>query len=185
VVETCIQTGPGGVTVVHLYEALVKSEAALIGLPLFVIAQVLVWQFLPERQKGVLFLVMVAAGSYAAVAALLAGPLGIPVVWHVWTSLPAFAFGTVAYMHLYFGIDRSLSMRTLGELVKSETGSLSRAQLSGVYPAEDMVQRRIDVLAAKGLLAREGSSYRCTPKGRLLVRAALAGKRLYALEVTG
>ncbi len=172
-------------TAVHLYEALGKSTAALIGLPLFVLAQVLVWQCLPARNKGVLFLVLVAGISYAAATVFVSCALGIVFNGHVCTSLPAFAFGVVAYMHLYFGIDRSLSLRVLGELAESETGSLSSVELGRVYPAEDMVQRRLDVLEAKGLLRREASVYQCTPRGRMLARFALAGKWLYGLEASG
>lgn len=167
-----------------LYHELLPTAPALAAFPVFLLVHLIVWQFLPAPRKGVVFLVLIASIAYLAASAV-AWRYGLPPLAHGWVSLPVYAFLVVFYMHLYFGIDRSLSVRILGELVKAENGTLSLAELDRVYSPADMVARRIDVLVDKGHLAEQGGIYTCTPFGRFLVRLALLGKRLYALRHTG
>jgi hypothetical protein len=161
--------------------SLAPAFPALVAFPLFLGVHLTLWQVLPRNRKGVLFLVISAAVAYVAVCALGIPPLAA----HVFTSLPLFAFLVVFYMHLYFGIDRSLSIRMCGELAQSPSGVLTMAELDAVYSARDMVARRLEVLVEKGLLARRDGIYACTPRGQFIVRLALLGKRIYALDATG
>jgi len=162
-------------------ESLWLAAPGFLALPVYLLVHLVVWQVLPPRRKGVLFLVLTAAAAYAAV--VLAWPESV--LAHGFTSAPLFACEVVLYMHLYFGIDRSLSVRMLGELVESGEGRLSLDELNRRYSARDMVERRIAVLVDKGLLELEDGRYRCTPKARIPIVFALAGKRVYGLDATG
>lgn len=162
-------------------ESLWLAAPALVALPLYLVIHVLLWQVLPQERKGVLFLVLTAACAYFATAALWPDRM----ILHAFTSLPLYAFEVVLYMHLYFGIDRSLSVRMLGELVRSGQGSLTLAELNRRYEARDMVRRRVDVLERKGILEKQGDRYVCTARGRMLARLALLGKAVYGLRATG
>jgi hypothetical protein len=145
-----------------------------------------VWQWLPRPRKGVLALVVCALVSYVVSATGCAFVLTLPLPAHVWTSLPLYAFLIVFYMHLYFAVDRSLSVRTLGELAKSRDGFATYGELDILYPRQDMIERRVEVLRSKGLLTlTDGNAYACTARSRFLVRLALVGKRLYNLHTTG
>jgi hypothetical protein len=162
-------------------EALWQTAPALAALPVFLAVHVALWQVLPRDRKGVCYLVLTASAAFAAV--LVFWPAPVPA--HAGVSLPLYAFEVVLYMHLYFGIDRSLSVRMLVELLESETGSLTREALNRKYAPHDMVQRRAAVLLAKGLIEEKGNRYVCTARGRILVRLALAGKAVYGLRATG
>lgn len=158
-----------------------QAAPAMVALPLYLVIHVALWQVLPRPRKGVFFLVLTAAIAYTAVVAV--WPAGF--LDHVFVSVPLFAFEVVLYMHLYFGVDRSLSVRMLGELVKSGEGFLTLEDLSRLYPADDMVARRVAVLVDKGLLELTDHRYTCSARGRFLVSLALAGKALYGLRTTG
>ena len=164
-------------------DSLTPVWPAVLGFPVFLIMHLLLWQFLPQKRKGVLALVATSAASYI-IACGYFGPADLGN--HIWTSLPLQAFLTVFYMHLYFGVDRSLSVRILGELSKSPGEVVSFEKLDDFYPKRDMIERRVQVLAEKGLLdANADGSFSCTAKGRFLVRLAMLGKRLYNLSATG
>ncbi|WP_320178451.1 hypothetical protein [Roseovarius pacificus] len=163
------------------HAVLQQAAPALIALPLYLVIHVAVWQVLPRERKGVVFLVLTAAVAYGAVLFFWKAP----VLGHLWVSAPLYAFLVVLYMHLYFGVDRSLSVRMLGELVKSGEDFLAMDELNRRYPAGDMVARRVAVLVDKGLLVKDGERYVCAPRGRFLVRLALLGKAVYGLRATG
>lgn len=156
-----------------------------IGFSAFLILHVLVWQWLAPARKGVAVLLLVALVSYLASVTACEFIAHLPVSQHLWTSLPLFAFLVVFYFHLYFGVDRSLSIRILGELARSESGFITLAQLDAMYPKRDMVGRRVEVLLRKGYVKAHDGTYSCTPSGQVLVRLALLGKRVYNLRATG
>ncbi len=159
---------------------------ALAGFAAFLILHVLVWQWLASTRKGVLALVICALVCYVVSVIGCAVVLTLPLRVHLWTSLPLFAFLIVFYFHLYFAVDRSLSIRILGELAKSSNGFATHCELDAVYPRQDMIERRVEVLRSKGYLtATDGNTYACTARGRFLVRLALLGKRLYNLRTAG
>jgi hypothetical protein len=159
---------------------------ALTGFTLFLVLHLLAWQWLASKRKGVVALVTISAASYALATVIAAMWFSLPPLVHVWTSMPFHAFLTVFYMHLYFGVDRSLSVRILGELSKAPGTVVSFSDLDAFYPKRDMIERRVQVLVEKGLLRMgDDGAYTCTPGGRFLARLAMLGKRLYNLDATG
>lgn len=169
-----------------LSDAAWLSLPALLGLVLFLAGHLLVWQWLARGRKGVLTLLAVAIPAYLLSTVACAVVWHMPVTAHFWTTAPCYAFLVVLYFHFYFAIDRSLSIRILGELARSESGTLSLADLDSVYPKADMIARRLAVLEEKGVLAQPSPGfYVCTQKGMTFVWFARFGKRLYNLDATG
>jgi len=151
----------------------------------FLVVHIAAWQVLAPERKSVALLSTLALAAYPASIVFCEFVFDLAVWQHLWTSLPCFAFLVVVYFHFYFGVDRSLSIRILQELVESDTGFVTLEQLDAVYPKQDMVSRRVAVLLDKGYLEPRDAAYACTPRGRVLVRLALLGKRLYNLSATG
>lgn len=155
------------------------------GFALFLLLHFAAWQMLPKKGQGVLALVVLA---FISLAALTAGAWRMspgPLIEVMATSGPLYAFLVILYFHFYFAVVRSLSVRILGELSVTESGSMTPAELDAVYPKRTMVAERLDVLVRKGYLVCSGDQYQCTAKGRCLVRLALRGKKLYHLDATG
>jgi hypothetical protein len=156
-----------------------------VGVLAFLALHTIEWQFLPRARKGTFMLSLTAVVAYALVAGAAYGLCGLAVPRLVWTSGPVYAFLVMLYFHFYFGLDRSVSVRILGELVQAPDGRLSLAELDRVYPKRAMVTSRMDVLVAKGHVEVERGRYRCTPKGLRYVWFARIGKRLYNLDASG
>ncbi len=155
------------------------------ALALFLVLHVVFWQFIPQPRKGTL-----ALSATALLAYLVNGVAdwlwaGFSPATLLWASGPVYAFLIMLYFHFYFGVDRSVSVRILGELVRAPGGRLTPEELDAVYPRRQMLERRLGVMVEKGHIVREGDGYRCAPKGIRLVRLALLGKRLYNLDATG
>ena len=130
-------------------------------------------------------LTAIALAAYPASVVFCEFVFDLSVSQHLWTSLPCFAFLVVLYFHFYFGVDRSLSILILQKLAESDTGFVTLEQLDTVCPKQDMVSGRVAILLKSGYLEPSDAAYSCTPRGRILVRLALLGKRLYNLSATG
>ncbi len=159
---------------------------ALGALTSFLVLHLALWQLLPRPHKGTLALSLTALAAYVLLGGAAALWLeGTTFSGLIWSSGPVYAFLVMLYFHFYFGMDRSVSVRILGELAQAATGRLTMSQLDGVYSKRGMIRLRLDVLVAKGHLELVNGCYQCTPKGRRLVRFALAGKKVYNLDITG
>jgi hypothetical protein len=89
------------------------------------------------------------------------------------------------YLHFYVGIDRSVSVRILGELIKARNRRLSLKELEAIYTREDMFKPRIELLVDKKWLIQRDGNYHCTAKGKYISMLAIYLKKLYSLESTG
>jgi len=94
-------------------------------------------------------------------------------------------FLAVLYFHFYYGVDRSVSVRTLGALACAPGQSLTPNELQAVYPKEEMIHRRLGIMVEYGWILKRGGSFQCTEKGRQLARVARLGRRIYGLDATG
>ncbi len=168
-----------------LYRAELGVATAAVAWLVFFVFHLAAWQTMPRPRKGVMTLVLAGSCGYCLVMASGMTFLRLPMLDTLWISGPCFALFLIMYMHLYFGIDRSVSIRILGELACSPTGALTLDALDKVYSRDDMIARRLAVMVEKGLLRESGGQYTCTDKSRLHVRFALLGKKLYGLDVTG
>jgi len=161
--------------------ALIPGVAAFV---LFLLVHVILWQIIPAGRKGTPHLTAIAVFAYPAACGILHA-LGYPASLHAAASAPIYGFLAMLYFHFYFGVDRSVSMRILGELVRAEGGTLSADEINRRYPQAGMIERRVGAMEQSGLLTRDGDRYQCTAKGQRLARLALFGKWLYHLDTTG
>jgi hypothetical protein len=166
-------------------EGLVQAVGmAVASFAVFGVVHVLVWQ-LPIRSRGVLLIAALAVVVFALATA--AGWIrGLAPLAHVFVSGPVFLLLTVLYMHLYVGVDRSVSLRILGEVLQRPDATLSREALRRTYPPEEMFRHRVDLLVRKAWL-REGPDGRlmCAPTGRRAARLTAWLHRLYGMPVSG
>lgn len=155
------------------------------SLGLFFLTHLILWQFQSIMYRGVNLMAKVAAFVYAVVA--LGGKYGadIELMGHIFVSLPLYLLFIMLYMHFYVGIDKSVSIRLLGELLRNENQSMTLVDIESLYPPGEMVIKRLDLLAEKGFLAVKDGKYECTEKGKIFSRSVKAVQRLYSLAITG
>jgi len=134
---------------VPTFECLAPGAA---GFGLFLLLHVAAWQVLPQKRQGVFALVVLAFISLVALTAGAWRMSSRPLFEVLVTSGPLYAFLVILYFHFYFAVVRSLSVRILGELSVTESGSMTPAELDAVYPKRAMVAERLDVLVRKGYL---------------------------------
>lgn len=155
------------------------------GIVAFLALHITLWQVLPRTRKGVVMLTLTAVVAYVVSAGAAYGLAIAPVPQLLWVSGPVYAFLVMIYFHFYFGLDRSVSVRILGELAQAPGYRLTLDELDRVYPKRAMVASRMDVLLAKGHVIIENGRFQCTTKGLRYVRFALCGKKLYNLAASG
>ncbi|HOV74229.1 MAG TPA: hypothetical protein PK967_09695 [Candidatus Hydrogenedentes bacterium] len=154
------------------------------GWAVFLLVHLIVWRLLPPSGKNVATLAMAACAGYG-VAAFGAGLHDVSWGSHAPVSAPVFLFLAVLYFHFYFGVDRSVSVRTLGALARSPKHCLTLAELENVYPKEEMIHRRLGIMVEYGWIVETDGRFDCSGKGRLLARIARIGRRIYGLDATG
>lgn len=91
---------------------------------------------------------------------------------------------SLAYIHWYVAMFRSLSIRILNEL-QSANGTLTLEELDRVYPVRWMFTSRLENLEAHGWIVSVQGTYRCTVKGRHIARSIQFLRRLYGIERAG
>ena len=155
------------------------------ALAAFLFVHVSAWQVLAARFKSALGLLVAACLGYAATCVFVRHAMHIPLMAHAPVSLAVFLFLGVTYFHFYFGLDRSVSVRTLGVLCRAGDGRLAPAELDAFYPQEEMIQRRLRIMLENGWLTERDGVYRCTRKARMVSRLARLGTRLYRVDVSG
>ncbi len=154
---------------------------------LFYMAHFLIWRFISVGKKGVFLISFIALLTFTILSFL-----GI---WHgwlgssadLWLAGPGFFLLVMLYLHFYTAIDRSVSLRLLGELVRRHPPQLNFSELQQVYASEEMVASRLQLLVQKGFLTQEGSQgfYYCSAKGRILARITFCLQALYGIKEAG
>lgn len=127
------------------------------------------------------FRVFLAALAALMGAAVLAGLRGF--AW--WNSVMLFASLWVYYMIFTFHVMRSVSIRTLVELVGSPAQGLTAQELEQFYDSEAMFDRRIDSMVANEYLIERNGTFTLTAKGRVTVRIATLVRRLLNIQHYG
>ena len=165
-----------------LFDAIVVSIAS--G-ALFLTLHLVLWQWLAPERKGVFLIVGVAVVSYGLMVAGSWMFLNLPPQMHLWTSGPLFMLLLMGYLHLYVGIERSVSVRILGELVRAEENRLTLENLHEIYPYDYMIRHRVDLMVETNWLIESDEKYSCAAKGESLSRVAIFLKKCYGMELTG
>ena len=103
----------------------------------------------------------------------------------IWISGPLYICLIMIYTHLYVGIDKSVSIRIMGELVNHPKKRLTWKELEELYPTKLMIKSRLDLLVEKEWLKKKNGNYKCLSKGKKLVKINLLVKKLFCLDTTG
>jgi len=103
-------------------------------------------------------------------------------VSHVWVSGPTFFFVMMVYLQFYIGIDRSVSILIMGEILSAPKQTHSMLELKNLYPPTEMVRSRLNLLVEKGLLFKSDQGYYCTPRGSSLAKAVAMVNNIYGLD---
>ena len=164
-----------------LYALLVAMSSEI----LFLSLHFFLWQWLTPERKGVYLIAVVALTSYGLV--MVGGWMyfNLSPFMHLWVSLPFFMFLLMVYLHLYVGIERSVSIRILGELVQADDNRLTMENLHKIYPYDYMIRHRIDLMHKTNWLIENNGKFTCAPKGEWFSRIAILLKKFYEMELTG
>ena len=100
-------------------------------------------------------------------------------------GLVLFLFLFLGYCQFYFIVDRSVSVRIMIEIERSQGKSLTEEQIMGVYSLEGMMARRLQHMEDGGYVIRQSESYINTTKGRLEARLFHTLKELLRLGPGG
>ena len=165
-----------------LPDALKPILTASAALFVFFIIHLILWQFENIKNRGVFLIILVSAVAYVPV--LLINQL-IDFDKYIWVSCPLFMFFIMLYMHFYVGVDRSVSIRILGELLNTTNGKLELQELQEVYPQEFMIKSRLDLLVENNWLENQDGKYNCSSKAKYMVKSAIFLRKIYTLELTG
>jgi len=166
-------------------QMLAAAWPAIAGLCLFLAVQLLALRVVRRWAASLAGILTLGILSYLTCL------VTIHVLWypalfeHLWSSAPVFAFLIMLYLHFYVGIDRSVSIRILGELVQSGDGRLALEELDAVYSGEEMLRHRVELLVQRRWLIREDGLCRCSAKARRLVRMSRCLQRLYGIDISG
>jgi len=111
---------------------------------LFLLIHVIAWRIIRER-KGLLLLAWIAIGSFLLATIVAISAFSEPLS-DISMTLPIFGCLTLAYLHLYVGTFRSLSVRILEEIDRAG-GHMTTDELDRVYPVKGMFDERFALLA--------------------------------------
>ena len=100
---------------------------------------------------------------------------------HIWVSCPLYLFAIILYLNFYIGIDRSVSIRILIEILKKDNKKLEEKNLDGLYSQEYMIQSRLSLLVEKGFLEEIDGNYIPTKKGAFFAKFAILTRKIYGL----
>ena len=152
---------------------------------LFLSTHLVMWQWLTPERKGVLLIVKIAMISYGLIVMGGFVFFNLTPQMHIWISGPLFMLFLMGYLHLYVGIERSVSVRILGELVLAKENRLTLENLHQIYPYDYMIRHRVDLMVETNWLIGRDEKYICAPKGESLSRVAIFLRKCYGMQLTG
>jgi hypothetical protein len=158
---------------------------SMISVVLFLSLHCILWQLLAVEKRGVFFIIGVAISSYIVTIFGVWVFFSFSLQMHLYTSGPLFMLLLMGYLHLYVGIERSVSVRILGELVLVEKNQLTLKKLHEIYPHDYMIRHRVDLMIETNWLVENDGKYSCGAKGESLSRVAIFLKKCYGMELTG
>ena len=162
-----------------------QISIGLISFVIFILIHILVWQFEVIKFRGVLLIWKIATLCFFFIILFIYFFYNISIENHVWTSSPLYLCLIMLYTHLYVGIDKSISIRIMGELASSNKKVLIWEDIEKIYSPYTMVKTRLDLLVEKEWLEMRDDKYHYLPKAEKLVRINLYLQKLFLLEKTG
>ncbi len=165
-----------------------SQEQIIIGIVsflFFLLVHVLVWQNDSIKYRGIYLMWKIAALSYVAMSSLGLLVYSFSINEHMWTSGPLNFCLVICYMHLYVGVEKSISIRIIGELVKDPSKTLTLNELEKTYSPKKMVKPRLKLLSEKKWLLEENGKYHCLKTAEKLVKINIFLKKPFLLGKTG
>ena len=126
-----------------------------------------------------LFLAMVAITAWRLIMG------GFLYGFAFWNSFFVFGSLWVLYMELTFNAMRSVSVRTMVEIIQSPRQRISDEALERIYQTERMFDRRIESMIANGYLKQTDGRLMLSAKGALLGRVFTCVRRLLNVRQYG
>ena len=157
----------------------------IVSFLIFLLVHVLVWQNERIKYRGVYLMWKIAATSYILTSLVAFLIYSVSIKEHIWVSCPLYFCLIMIYTHLYVGIDKSVSIRIMGELATSSKNALKWSDLDNLYSPRKMVKPRLDLLVGKSWLQIRNGKYLCLPKAEMLIKINLFIQKLFRLEKTG
>ncbi len=154
-------------------------------LVVFIVLHVCVWHFELSKNRGVGKIITLSVVAFVIGGLIHSFLNGIPSIGTLITVLSVYLMLIMLYLHWYVGIDRSVSVRVLGELANTASGQMTFKELEVIYPQEHMFKHRLDLMVTNGWLIEDKGQYQCAPKSQKLAQGALFLKNLYNLSQTG
>jgi len=164
---------------------IIPLSISLVALCFFFTAHITIWHYELIKARNVALIIKISLFVYVFVICLGVFFLKIKPAGHIWVSCPLYMVFIMVYLHFYLGVDRSVSIRILGELYKAKDRRMDFGNLQLKYPKEYMIKHRIELLVKNNYLIRGDETYSCTTKGRSIAKFNLFLKKLYLLEITG
>ena len=158
-------------------EVLTPIFVAVFAALLFIIFHYVIWRLDCSRNWSVVLITGLSIVAYLITIYIISDEI----YSHIWVSCPLYMFGMMLYLQFYMGIDRSVSIRILGEVLKTGNKQMSLKELDKFYSQVYMIQSRLDLLVIKGFLREIDGKYQCTTKGTVLARLAIFTRKIYAL----
>ena len=152
---------------------------------LFLILHLFFWKLLPLSRKGIFLITGIGLFSCGTVIVGNWLYLNINPQSHICISAPLSMLSLMCYLHIYVAIDRSVSIRILGELAQAKMNRLTKENLLQKVPYQYMIQHRVNLMVEKGWLIEESGKFICSSKGKKLSKTAIFLKKCYGIEITG
>lgn len=163
--------------------------SAVIASIIWVSLQVLIMRFRPARRRfnamlrGYLCSLPLVALIYVLLSPCLPGGRGSSGGEPVWLGwFHAYLFHLLLYfqyVHFFYHVERSVTLRILVEMLKSQGNVMSRDDINSRYPLEEMISRRLDVMAENGFVEKRDGAYHNTAKGDLFARLVALVSRAF------
>ena len=158
--------------------------SAKVGMILFFLLHLSIWMGMPSNQPRILLLSFLwGAGAVFSLAVYncFFQANGIGVVSIIWIDF----FTLVAYLFVYAGVARSVSLTLLSKLASAPDGTRSAPSLVDEYLLSQRFGDRIRLMRAAGLVEISGDTASLTGKGRLLALTAGSLGRLFGGQLQG
>ena len=157
----------------------------IVSFLIFLFFHILLWQNKRIKYRGVYLIWKLAIINFVLLSLLVFYFFYFSINDYVWVSGPFYFCLIMFYTHLYVGIDKSVSIRIMGELVTSSNNTLKWVDLDKLYSPREMVKQRLDLLVRKNWLELKNGKYRCFSKAERLVKINLFLIKLFCIEKTG
>lgn len=158
---------------------------SFLSLICFLILHIILWNILEYKGYGIYLLLLLASISYIVTCVLSYYICEISFCLHFWSSFPVYCFLSMFYFLFYFGMDRSVSIRILGEIVKSTNRCIPKDKILEMYSYEEMVESRMNSLTQANWVYKCDNKFGLTRKARFIAKITLCCFRIYNKQTSG